>query len=71
MEKDSTDISIPTALCKEIEKKLKDSDIASIQEYVIRILEESLSKSQEKGEDLSKEEENKVKERLKALGYMD
>ena len=35
------------------------------------VLEESLPKEQEGGEGLSKEEEDKVREKLKALGYMD
>jgi lipoate-protein ligase A len=71
MDKEWTDIAIPTSLFKQIEEKIKDSDVATAQDYVIKILKENLPKPEESAESLSKEEEDKVKERLKALGYMD
>ncbi len=71
MENELTPISIPTTLYKEIETKIKDTDVASVEDYVIKVLKDSLSKSEMEGEGLSKDEEDKVKERLKALGYMD
>ena len=71
MENELTNISIPTTLYKEIETKIKDTDVASVEDYVIKVLKDSLSKSEKEGEGLSKDEEDKVKERLKALGYMD
>ena len=71
MENEFTHISIPTALFKEIEEKIKDMDFASVEEYVIKVLKDSLSKGEKTEEELSKDEEDKVKERLKALGYMD
>ena len=66
-----TDIAIPTSLYKQIEKKIKDSDVASVQDFVVKVLKENLPKVEESADGLSKEEEDKVKERLKALGYMD
>ena len=71
MENEFTDISIPTHLYKEIEAKIKEMDMATVQEYVIKVLKDSLAKEEKEGEGLSKDEEDKVKERLKALGYMD
>jgi hypothetical protein len=71
MEKELADISIPADLFKEIEEKIKDTDVSSVQDYVVKVLKDSLSESKKEGEELSKEEEDKVKERLKALGYMD
>ncbi|MFC2165095.1 CopG family transcriptional regulator [Acidobacteriota bacterium] len=71
MEKELTDISIPTSLYKQIEEKIKGSDVASVQDFVIKVLKDNLPKSEGSAEGLSKEEEDKVKERLKALGYMD
>jgi hypothetical protein len=65
------DIAIPEELYKEIEAKIKDTDISSVKDYVIKVLKDSLPKSDKEGEGLSAEEEDKVKERLKALGYMD
>jgi hypothetical protein len=66
-----TDIAIPVELYKEIEAKIKDTDITSVQDYVIKVVKDSLPKSEKEGEGLSTDEEDKVKERLKALGYMD
>ncbi len=71
MEKELTDIAIPTSLYKQIEEKIKDSDVASVQDFVVMVLKDNLPKDEESAEGLSKEEEDKVKERLKALGYMD
>jgi hypothetical protein len=71
MDKEWTDVAIPTSLYKQIEETIKGSDAAAVQDFVIKILKENLPKPEESAEGLSKEEEDKVKERLKALGYMD
>lgn len=71
MEKEFTNISIPTSLYKKIEEKIRDSEISSVSSYVTKILRESLSKEEGSEQPLSKEDEEKVKERLKALGYID
>ncbi len=66
-----TNISIPTALYKQIEEKIKGTEITSVASYVTKVLRESLSDKEETKEAFSKEDEEKVKERLKALGYID
>lgn len=66
-----TNISIPTALYKQIEEKIKDTEITSVASYVTKVLRESLTQKEETKEAFSKEDEEKVKERLKALGYID
>ena len=66
-----TNISIPTALYKQIEEKIKDTEITSVASYVTKVLRESLSGKEEAKEPFSEEDEEKVKERLKALGYID
>lgn len=71
MEKEFTNISIPTSLYKKIEEKIKDSEFTSVSSYVTKVLRESLAKEEETQQPLSKEDEEKVKERLKALGYID
>ena len=71
MGNEAIDISIPAELFKQIEEKIKDTDVASVQDYVIKVLKGSLTEGGKENEGLSKEEEDKVKERLKALGYMD
>ena len=71
MEKEFTTFSIPTSLYKEIEEKIKDLEITSVSSYITNVLREKLSQKEESAEALSKEDEEKVKERLKALGYLD
>jgi Arc/MetJ-type ribon-helix-helix transcriptional regulator len=71
MEKEFTDVSIPTSLYKKIEEKIKGSEISSVSSYVAKVLRESLSKEETTQEALTKEDEEKVKKRLKALGYID
>jgi len=71
MEKEFTTVSIPTSLYKEIEEKMKDLEITSVSSYITNVLREKLSQKEESAEALSKEDEEKVKERLKALGYLD
>ncbi len=71
MENKYAEISIPAELFKAIEDKIKDTDISSVKDYVVKVLKDSLSEGQKKNQSLSKDEEDKVKERLKALGYMD
>lgn len=71
MEKEFTDVSIPTSLYKKIEGKIKDSEVTSVSSYVAKVLRESLAKEEAEQESLTKEDEEKVKKRLKALGYID
>lgn len=60
-------ITIPENIHKLIEEKIKDTDDSSVEEYVVKLLKENLG--MENG--LSDEDEEKVKQRLRALGYMD
>ncbi len=71
MEKEFKNVSIPTSLYKKIEEKIKGSEITTVSSYITKVLRESLSKEEAKQEGFSKEDEEKVKERLKALGYID
>ncbi len=71
MGKEFTTISIPTSLYKEIEEKIKESEITSVASYVTKVLRESLSEKKGEEQPLDKDDEEKVKERLKALGYID
>ncbi len=65
-------ITIPDSLYKKIEKRVKETDFDSVSDYIVYVLEEVLaSLEQEKEQAFSKKEEEKVKERLKALGYLD
>jgi Arc/MetJ-type ribon-helix-helix transcriptional regulator len=72
MDKEFTTVSIPTSLHKKIEEFIKGTEYRSVSSYAAKVLRESLSKAEEPAKDVfSKDEEDKVKERLKALGYID
>jgi len=71
MEKESMTVSIPASLYKKIEEVIKATDASSVSNYVAKVLREKLSQEEKTGESFSKEDEEKVKERLKALGYID
>ncbi|MCJ7563571.1 MAG: CopG family transcriptional regulator [Candidatus Aminicenantes bacterium] len=71
MEKEFMTVSIPTSLYKKIEEAIKGTDISSVASYVAKVLRETLYKEEAKQDVFSKEDEEKVKERLKALGYID
>ncbi len=70
--KNYTTISIPTHLYEDIKKKIEGTGFESASDYVVYTLRDVLADlEKEKKIPFSKEEEEKVKERLKALGYLD
>lgn len=71
-EKKFTTISIPTPLAEKIKKRIKGTGFTSLSSYVTYVLREVISSIEEEGEEVfTKEDEEKVKERLRALGYLD
>ena len=71
MDKEFTTVSIPTSLHKKVEEAIHGTEIGSVSAYIVKVVRESLSKEQEAKEVFNREDEEKVKERLKALGYID
>ena len=71
MEKDFIDVAIPTSLYKKIEEKIQGTGFPSVASYVAKVLDDNLSGQGEGKDAFSKEDEEKVKDRLKALGYID
>jgi hypothetical protein len=71
-EKKFTTISIPTPLAEKIKKRIKGTGFTSLSSYATYVLREVIAGTEEKPEEaFSKEDEEKVKERLRALGYLD
>lgn len=72
-EKAFTTVSIPTPLAEKIKKKIEGTGFHSLSAYVTYVLRELLASMEEKSaeETLTKEEEEKIKQRLRALGYLD
>ena len=71
-ERKYTTVSIPKPLYDKIKKFIEGTGFTSVSDYVTYVLREVLaSVGEEGGEALSKEEEEKIKARLRALGYID
>ena len=62
-------VFLSTDLYDRIDKKAKSAGFSSVEEYVISVLEDVLE--EETDVIYSKEEEEEVKRRLRALGYLD
>jgi Arc/MetJ-type ribon-helix-helix transcriptional regulator len=72
------EISIPEKLYIKIQKRVEESkEFDSVNEYIKYVLEEVIKKTESEeikekgGEVYSEEDEEKVKERLRSLGYLD
>lgn len=65
-------VSIPTPLFEKIRDRIKDTGFTSVSSYVTYVLREVIAgeKEEEKKEPFTREDEEKVKRRLKALGYL-
>jgi hypothetical protein len=71
MAQEFTAVSIPTSLVKKIEDAVRGTEDPSVANYIVRILNASLAQNAVPEDVFSPEDEEKVKERLKALGYID
>jgi len=71
-EKKYTTVSIPTPLAEKIKERIEGTGFTSISSYVTYVLREVIASMEEDEDEVfSKEDEEKVKERLRALGYLD
>jgi len=64
-------ISIPTPLFKRIEQRIRGTGFSSVSSYVSYVLREILAEEENEAQTLSPADEERVKERLRALGYLD
>lgn len=69
-DKKYTTVSLPVPLYEKVKERIKDTGFTSVSDYVVFVLRELMSED-ESEEGFSKEDEEKVKERLRSLGYMD
>ncbi len=70
-EKKFTTVSIPAPLFKKIAKRIKGTGFTSVSSYVTYVMREIIVEEEDETEPFTKEDEKRVKERLKALGYID
>jgi Arc/MetJ-type ribon-helix-helix transcriptional regulator len=66
-----TSVSIPKSLAEKIEKRIKGTEFSSISAYITFVLEEVVSDEEKDDEELSKEDDERIKARLRSLGYLD
>jgi len=71
MSKEYGEIKVSKEILKKIEESIKNTEFKSVDEYVTFVLEEVMKDEEEPEEVFSEEDETKVKERLRALGYLD
>ncbi len=64
-------VKIPKDVISKIEKRIQGTEFKSVDEYTSFVLEEVIRDEEEPAEVFSEEDEKKVKERLRALGYLD
>jgi Arc/MetJ-type ribon-helix-helix transcriptional regulator len=70
-ESESRAVNLPTELYKRIKDRAKATNFESVDEYVIFVLSEVLKGDDEHEESAIDSEQEEVKKRLKALGYLD
>jgi len=67
-----TTISIPTPLANKIKTRITGTGFTSLSSYVTYVLREVISGLEEETDEaFTKEDEARVKDRLRALGYLD
>ncbi|MFX1502417.1 MAG: CopG family transcriptional regulator [Promethearchaeota archaeon] len=69
-----TTVSIPKPLTEKIKERMKGTGFSSVSSYVTYVLRQVISSIEEEEKSkqaFTKEEEEKVKQRLRDLGYID
>lgn len=63
-------VKISKDIIEKIEQQIHGTEFKSVDEYIAFVLEEIVRDKEESEEIFSEEDEEKVKERLKELGYL-
>lgn len=67
-----TSVSIPAPLFEKIKSRIEGTGFTSVSSYVVYVLREVLAEdTADETEAFSREDEERVKERLRSLGYLD
>ena len=68
---DSVSVDIPKKLHDKISNKIKNTSFSSVSQYITHLVEKELAEEGESDEEVfSKEDEEKIKDRLRKLGYI-
>ena len=71
MTEEKVKVELPKSIIEKIKKRIKGTGFESVSSYIAYVLDEILNETDEKSDDFTDEDEKKVKERLRALGYLD
>jgi len=64
-------VELPESLFNRVEARIKGSEFASVSDYVAFVVREKLVGEEEKPKaSFTEDEEKKIKDRLRALGYL-
>lgn len=66
-----TSVSIPSTLFEKVKERIEGTGFSSVSSYVVYVLREIIATETQEEEPFSEEDEERVKERLRALGYLD
>jgi len=64
-------VLIPTPLYEKIEERIKGTGFTSVSDYVTYVLRELLAEKEKAEESFTEDDKEKIKDRLRALGYID
>lgn len=64
-------VQIPADVHRQIQERLKGSAFSSVDDFVAFVLAKLSEGAPQRGEPLSAQDEARVRDRLKALGYID
>ncbi len=70
-EKKFTTVSIPTPLFQKVAERIEGTGFTSVSSYVTYVLREVVVEESEEEQPFSEEDEERIKDRLRALGYLD
>jgi len=70
MEMNQITLSLPAHLHQQLEEKAAKNR-KNVEEFLLEIIQKEMEASQDKPAAYTKDDEEKVKERLKSLGYID
>ena len=71
MSEEKRTVPIPAKLYDAIDQRVRETEFNSVEEYVTFVLEEVLKDDDEEEIAFTPEDEEEVKKRLRALGYLD
>jgi Arc/MetJ-type ribon-helix-helix transcriptional regulator len=71
MAEEKVKVELPKSIIEKIKKRIDGTGFESVSSYIAYVLEEILKEMEDDKDDFTDEDEKKVKERLRALGYLD